>query len=235
MRLAAIRMGLGPILLTQGQRVRRDILRLPEAAGPRSGEIGTGPVLRLLILGDSSAAGVGAPDQALALSGQLTARLAQDHRVAWEVLAKTGWTTRDALDALRAHPAGPIDLAILSVGVNDVTTETGIAPWLEAYGAVAEVLRSRGASRIIASGLPPMGAFPALPQPLRWYLGQQATAHDTALSAWAARTADARHVPLTIPLGVEAMAEDGFHPGPAVYTAWAEMLAAVIRDTRPPQ
>ena len=46
---AAIRLLLGPVLLWQGARVRRDILRLPEPEGPRQGGQGG---LRILILGD---------------------------------------------------------------------------------------------------------------------------------------------------------------------------------------
>ncbi|MEO1603455.1 MAG: SGNH/GDSL hydrolase family protein, partial [Pseudomonadota bacterium] len=89
MSLAAIRIALGPLLLTQGRRVRRDILRLPEAEGPREGIVGEGPPLRLLVLGDSSAAGVGAATQSDALVGQLVAQLSPEYRTAWTVIART--------------------------------------------------------------------------------------------------------------------------------------------------
>lgn len=64
---------LGPLLLWQGRRVRATALRLPEAAGPRTAE---GSALRLLIVGDSSAAGVGAAHQDEALAGRLAQALA---------------------------------------------------------------------------------------------------------------------------------------------------------------
>ncbi|RMD81354.1 MAG: SGNH/GDSL hydrolase family protein, partial [Candidatus Dadabacteria bacterium] len=54
---------LGPLLLWQGWRVRLNVPRLPEAPGPRQGRAGKGPLLRLLIVGDSAAAGVGAAHQ----------------------------------------------------------------------------------------------------------------------------------------------------------------------------
>ena len=56
--------GLGPVLLAQGHYVRRVTPRLPEPEGLRQGVEGSGPPLRLLILGDSSAAGVGVATQA---------------------------------------------------------------------------------------------------------------------------------------------------------------------------
>lgn len=63
--------GLAPVLLWQGRNVRRSTLRLPEAAGVRYGQVGRGPALRILLLGDSSAAGVGVSQQEQALAGQL--------------------------------------------------------------------------------------------------------------------------------------------------------------------
>src|SRR5688572_32862116 len=66
-----------PILWLQGRHVRRITPRLPEAAGPTLGTIaGAGRPLRLLVIGESTVAGVGAPDHAHALTGQIAASLA---------------------------------------------------------------------------------------------------------------------------------------------------------------
>ena len=78
-----------------------------------------------------------------------------------------------------------------------------------------------------------MGAFPALPQPLRWYIGQQADAHQKALFQNFASAPDIAIVPLIFDLEVSAMASDGFHPGPEVYDAWAADLAWVIQERLP--
>ena len=64
-------LALAPLLFAQGVYVRRVTPRLPEAPGERSGVSGGGPALKLLILGDSAAAGVGASSQATALAGRL--------------------------------------------------------------------------------------------------------------------------------------------------------------------
>ncbi|EEX09439.1 hypothetical protein SL1157_1477 [Ruegeria lacuscaerulensis ITI-1157] len=55
-----VRLPLLPLLAAQALMVRQRALRLPEPSGPREGRQGRGPRLRLLIVGDSSAAGVGA-------------------------------------------------------------------------------------------------------------------------------------------------------------------------------
>ena len=63
-------------LLIQALLLRKHALRLPEATGARQGSSGEGAPLRVLIIGDSSAAGVGVSTQHDALAGQLAIALA---------------------------------------------------------------------------------------------------------------------------------------------------------------
>ena len=58
MSLAA-KLMLSPLLVAQALLTRARLPRLPEPDGERHGVVGEGAPLRLLILGDSSAAGVG--------------------------------------------------------------------------------------------------------------------------------------------------------------------------------
>ena len=77
-------------------------------------------------------------------------------------------------------------------------------------------------SHILLSGLPPMHRFPALPQPLRWYIGGRARDFDRVLSSLAGNHASAEFVKLGYAMmDPRAMAADGFHPGPAIYGLWA--------------
>jgi len=86
-----------PIIIAQGRYVKSITPKLPEAAGERSGSSGQGEVLRLLITGDSAAAGVGAENQTQALSGNLVKALSDGYQVDWKLLAKSGHTTLDNL------------------------------------------------------------------------------------------------------------------------------------------
>jgi hypothetical protein len=97
MRHALATIVLGPVLLAQGRHVRRTVRLLPEPEGLREGDSGSGPLLRLLIAGDSAAAGVGAPTQDDALSGHLVSSLAGCLRVQWKLFAYTGATTADLI------------------------------------------------------------------------------------------------------------------------------------------
>ena len=60
MRLAMTTLALAPLLVVQGWYVKRVTPRLPEAEGARQGVTGQGQRLRLLVVGDSAAAGVNA-------------------------------------------------------------------------------------------------------------------------------------------------------------------------------
>lgn len=221
-----LRLPLLPLLAAQAVWVRARAEFLPEPDGPRAGRAGVGRPLRLLIAGDSAGAGVGADRQEEALSGRLVAALAGRHDVHWRLEATTGHTTRDTIAVLEALPPEPFDVAVLSLGVNDVTRMTTRAQWVARRRALHDLLRRKfGVRRIIASGLPPMGRFPLLPQPLRWVLGRQAARLDAALAELAQEAPDLVHVPLDLPYEPRFVAADGYHPSPAAFVEWARLLA----------
>lgn len=223
-------LGLGPLLMWQGRRVRRDTPRLPEPPGERSGLTGCGPLLRLLILGDSSAAGVGAPHQRMALSGQLTAALAQHHTLQWRLRATTGQTLSDVLQCVAQAPVEHFDVVVVAVGVNDATGRTRMAAWRQGLVRLVKLIQTQHAPRLILmSRLPPVHAFPALPQPLRWYLGWRSKQLSAAKMAVLADHPVCEVAAVEFPIEPSFMAEDGFHPGPPAYAMWARHLASLIR------
>lgn len=174
---------LGPLLLVQGLYTRRVTPRLPEAEGERQGEAGSGDVLRLLIVGDSAAAGVGAATQGEALSGRLVERLAEDYQVSWKLWARTGLDSQGLLELLEQHAPEPFDVALLSIGVNDVTSSLTLDQWLARQQRLMALLCDTFAvKQVVVSPLPPMHLFPALPQPLRWFLGFRARRFNARLA-----------------------------------------------------
>lgn len=222
----------GPVLLLQGRRVRRTTLRLPEAAGLREGVegavFGAAP-LRLLVVGDSSAAGVGVEQQGDALAQPLATALSRSLQrpVAWQLVAQSGVDTVEALALLKDLHAA--DALVTVLGVNDVTAQHGPQRFINDYQRLLGQVRAQaGAPLFFACGLPPMHLLPALPQPLRWYLGACATRLDQALQQWIATTPGAHFFSLRWSGGSGEVARDGFHPGPAQYRQWAERLAGCI-------
>ncbi|MBL0075937.1 MAG: SGNH/GDSL hydrolase family protein [Rhodocyclaceae bacterium] len=233
MRHFATTLALAPVLLWQGKQTRAKVPRLPEPGGERSGIVGAGSVLRVLIVGDSAAAGVGAATQAEALSGGLISALQDSFQLHWRLVATTGHTTANAIADLHAFDAEPYDVIITSLGVNDVTEQHSLRRWRAAQSALLTMLQSRFEARhIFVCGLPPMHRFPALPQPLRWYIGARAKQFDRTLQTLTEATPHCEFVPLNFfsGIGTEAMASDGFHPGPAIYRQWADEIAGRIRS-----
>jgi len=221
---------LGPILLRQGRQVRERTMLLPEPAGDRHGRVGAGPVLRILIIGDSAGAGVGAADQSEALSGQLVARLASEYTVHWRLAARSGATVAQTRRRLKRLDAESWDWVVVSLGVNDVVARTSLDAWVRSLASLRDFLMAQfSRPRILFSGLPPMHLFPALPQPLRWYLGSRARDFDQALARWTADQENCTRLGTGFSHDPGLMAPDGFHPGPGLYRLWGQAVADHIR------
>jgi len=225
-----------PLLYAQAKRVRAGTEPLPEPPGPRAAREGKGrDDLRLLVVGDSSAVGVGAPHQDLALARPLARQLAQriGRPVRWSLLAEAGLTSAAALAFLKARDVPEADLAVVVLGVNDITNQVPVAQALKHRGEIAIWLEAHaGVAEVLFPALPEMELFPSLPQPLAWWAGQMSRRNNRAQARWAAawpvRTPRVRHVEMNGLVSPELMASDGFHPGPGLYARVAEHLAEVL-------
>ncbi|WP_280154432.1 SGNH/GDSL hydrolase family protein [Piscinibacter sp. XHJ-5] len=232
----ALKLTLAPLLVAQALSTRRRAPVLPEAAGPRSGEIGDGRRLRLLIVGDSSGAGVGVPTQDIALAGYLSRTLALEARakVQWQLVARSGITSAQALELVQSERPPRADVAVAVLGVNDVIDQVPVQRAVQHRAALADwLIAHAGVRHVVFAPLPPVHQFPLLPQPLRWIMGRDARRHDEALARWAGTRENVSHVPIAITLDASCMASDGFHPGEPVYRVCGEALARHIAITFP--
>lgn len=223
---------LAPILLMQGMYVRRSIPRLPEPEGLRVGKTGAGNPLRVLILGDSAAAGVGVEHQDEALAGQLVKQLAQRYEVHWRLEATTGHTSEDVIERVQSQiEPEPYDVVVTSIGVNDVTRLMSAKKWITLQQQLLDQIRANfQPKQILLTSVPPMQIFPALPQPLRGHLGSYAQEMNKALATLLKANTECVQITLPLEQGQREipMARDGFHPSAVIYTAWAELLVGAI-------
>jgi len=236
-----VKLALAPVLLVQGRRVKRETPRLPEAAGSRLGTITTNnkalkqtQPLRILICGDSAAAGVGVANQQQALAGCLERELQSRfplRDIHWTLWATNGDTSAVALVKLHLRPAQNFDLVITSLGVNDVTSGLEDYRFFRQQQALIRVFRDKFSARqILLTAVPPMRHFPALPQPLRWYLGRQADRLNAQLQRIAQHDSMVEVVDVNFPLQADVIASDGFHPGPVGYQLWAKAVLDRVRE-----
>ena len=221
-----------PFLLPQALYVRQTAPRFADAAGPRSGATGSGPTRRLVAFGDSIIAGVGARDLSRALVGRTAAALAEMTRceVRWSASGHTGATSTDLLRDHLPHLDGDgADLFLVSVGVNDVTRLTFRSRWRDNLARLIDALGERSPDAVIVfTGLPPMGGFPLLPQPLRAAIGHRAAMLDeVAIEALESRS-NAIHVPIDFDTSPDKFADDGYHPSEESYVTFGQFVAAAV-------
>ncbi|WP_201540659.1 SGNH/GDSL hydrolase family protein [Psychrobacter sp. 1044] len=252
---------LAPIYFYQGRKIKRDTVRLPEPNGERHGQVQLNDAiespkeahkrtLNLMVVGDSAAAGVGSETQQEALVGNLIPVLTQQSAIQnqfdilnWSLQATTGHTSFDILRRLYVLPAPsqPVDVMVLSVGVNDTTSKVSVDKWqqqIESIIAIAQ--RKFGVRELIFLSLPPMAQMPAIPAPLSNFVGAKASILDNTLQQVCAAhdsvTYMATDFPRMIaehsngsPIDIKVMfASDGFHPSSLMYGYWAQQLSELI-------
>ncbi|HEY8202864.1 MAG TPA: SGNH/GDSL hydrolase family protein [Actinomycetota bacterium] len=214
--------------------LRRDYIRTAPAAeiggtfDPPDGA--RGRPLRFVVLGDSTAAGLGAGSADRSYPVLLARRLAEaGFRVDLIDLGVSGARTADvaakqAPGAAAAHP----DLVLVAIGGNDVTHLTHLAAVRHDMRAALVALRATGA-RVVVAGVPDMRAHAFL-EPLRSIAGRRGRVVSRAIEA-VARDQGVAFVPLAERTG-HFFAEDPggtfssdlFHPGPGGYRRWADAI-----------
>ncbi|MFI9152093.1 SGNH/GDSL hydrolase family protein [Streptomyces sp. NPDC053367] len=220
-------------------RVRAQRPRLPDAAGDTGETTGDGPPLRLLLLGDSTAAGVGAEQHQDALAGQVAVALTAltGRSVSWRVAARSGATVRDMRGVLLGQLTDPTrrwqpDLILLSAGTNDAMRLRRPGVFRQDVERLIGDIRLRlGHDVPIAlAGLPDLDVHEGLPTHVRRPLSSYARLLDRQFRVLAARGEVLFYIPAGGPPRFAGgwLAADRFHPSVPGYRGWARNLAAGI-------
>lgn len=192
-------------------------------------------VLRFVVLGDSTAAGLGAEDPSGAYATVLAERLARERNVRVEltVLGISGARVGDVLNEQVPAVGGlQPDLVFVGIGANDVTHLTPLSRIEDEMTMVVERLQETGAA-IVVAGAPDMRAT-AWHQPLRWLAGIRGDQVAAAIE----------QVGHDQGVGVVELAEetgpffeadprahfssDEFHPSALGYRRWADAIYPVL-------
>jgi lysophospholipase L1-like esterase len=226
------------LLRAEAQLARRTIGEAGDQPPPDAtgwyGRGRPGPAIKLVLLGDSSAAGYGVERVEETPGALLASGLAEraDRRVYLRAFAKVGARSSDLAGQLdRALPIEP-DVAVVLIGANDVTHRVLPA---ESVGHLADAvrrLREAGVAVVVGT-CPDLGTVKPIPPPLkqvaRTWSRRMAAAQTIAVLEGGGRT-----VSLGSVLGPEFAAApslmfgpDRFHPSAAGYRS----LAAVLLPT----
>ncbi len=200
-------------------------LELDGSFGPAGGD-----PLRFVVLGDSTAAGVGAGRASDAFPTLLAERLAaRGRRVELRVLAVSGARVRDVLvDQLPRVRAFRPSLVFIAIGGNDATHVTRLDDVRRDFEAILDEAATLDAALVVA-GPADMRTHNFLP-PLRQIAGWRGRRVEQEIGE-AAVERGVRVVPLRERTGHlfaedpdTYYSEDRFHPGPAGYAGWADAI-----------
>ncbi len=195
-----------------------------------------GEPIRLVLLGDSIAAGLGAERRKQTLGGRLAKGLAQ--RAGRPVLLHTAAVVGSESSALADQVSGlpeawDPDVAVIVVGGNDVTHRVPISESVAHLTDAITALRARGATVVVGT-CPDLGALRAVAQPLRTF-ASAASRQLAAAQARAAARAGAVAVSLHRVVGPvfhtrpdEMFSVDGFHPSALGYRRTADALLPAV-------
>lgn len=226
---------LSPLLLWQGLKARKTIPRLPEASGPDFGEFPGSNPFHLLVLGESTVAGVGIPDYKSSLTGQIASALKNKsgRKILWKAIGQSGITLKEAKEKFGSRlPESFPDAIVLALGANDVVKLNSQKKWSDDLQNLIDVCRSKYPNApVFIAGVPPLGIFPALPKIMRFILGWKARLLDQASSYLSAKLENVFHIPMRkigslSPEGI--FCSDGFHPSIKGCSIWGEEIADSI-------
>ena len=189
-----------------------------------------GPSLRLVMLGDSSATGLGCDSPAQTPGALLAGGIARDlkRRVRLEVYAVVGARSADLDTQVAKALQSKVDLAVIMIGTNDVTHAVWPGDASAKLGRAVATLRAAGAVVVVGT-CPDLGTVKPLLQPLK-----------TVAAYWSRRMATAQAVAvaendgIAVSLGsllaeefsvhADLWSADRFHPSPSGYRRVADVL-----------
>ncbi len=212
-----------PLLKWQGKRVRKKTLKLPEAIGERTGITGIGKTLKVLFVGDSSACGVGVKHIDQSLSGHLIQNLKKKYKCHWKIVAKSGLTTDNLTDLLLLENDQKFSIAVISVGMNDITSRGSLNKWHENLQKLENALYKKFLiDYYIYSGMPPIHKLNIVPNPLKTILAVKGLLFDKSIKTKCSKFRQYKYININKLSSKENMtAVDGFHPSESFYKIWS--------------
>ena len=208
------------------------VLEICGTMGPEDGE-----PLTLVVLGDSSVAGVGADAAEDTLTYGVAKALSDQYRVSLHALGVSGARHANVVGEQLPPVEGlDPDIVLVCVGTNDVTHGTTLREARRQLRLLVDGLaRVAPSAKVIVSGLPPAETSVAFHRPLRDLLGLRAllftrlyraelTPHGISVFDIAKLTKSAFHGKR------EMFSADLFHPSSAGYAFLATIYGRAVRE-----
>jgi lysophospholipase L1-like esterase len=221
---------ISPLLYLQGRYTRRKVGVLPDAAGETAGlsENGAGEPVKLLVLGESTVAGLGASTHEKALAGRFAHELSNklDRPVKWTVVGKSGVTAKETIRQLVPRvPEEKFDYILLGLGGNDVLKLSSPRKWRRDMTRLISLLREKNPDAVIfVTNCPMIVASPVIPQPVKGILWQLSRLHDRNIRDFSSRMRAVYYYHQPHDFDAEGFFADGIHPSEQGYADWSAAM-----------
>lgn len=218
-----------PLLFLQGAIARWKIGLLPDAAGPTSGVTGEGDETTLLVIGESTVAGLGAGTHQQALAGRFAHHLSRHigKRVSWDAVGRAGVTARRTInELLPLIPRADYGHILVAVAGNDVMKLTPPRRWRRDMLELIDLLRENSpSSQIYLANCPMIKYAWAVPPPSRELLWQLSQMHDRNAREFVKLRENVHYFPQPVYVREEGFFSDGVHPSEQGYDDWSAAMA----------
>jgi len=136
-----------PVYIVEGLRARANSVRFAPAPGPQSGEIaGQGKQINLLVVGDSSVAGVGLDHTTNGLTYKLATKLSElsGQPIKWRAAGNNSATSAQLRDVVVPNlPDEDYTHVCISIGFNDLKNFKSGRAWKKGFGELIYALRTK--------------------------------------------------------------------------------------------
>lgn len=219
-----------PMLYFQGKKLRQKISRLPSHAEFLALKSNKNSP-NVLIIGESTAAGVGASKPETTFAYQIHLQLSEEYSI--YNLGKNGLKA-ERLKRLLLHGkqelSPQIQTAVILIGANDCFKFTPPSKFQKELKAFVKLLiETYSIEKVIIPTVPPVHQFPALPWIIRFFLGWHRTMLIREIQQLEKGISQLKYKAVEEKFKASYFADDGIHPSDLGYAAMANQIIADIK------
>lgn len=211
-----------PLLVYQAKKIRKSSPRLPSQSSLLT--LGQGDN-HILLLGESTVAGVGASSPAHTLAGNFHRLLGESYQI--ETIGKKGLRVKEALELYLHHRQAQTRKSngvILFLGANDCFLLTSPDAFKkEVESLIHQIQMTTSAQWIYLAAIPPVHLFPAFSKRMQGFLQVQRNYLQTELEKIAESHPEVIYQEIPMDLQPEFFSADGVHPSDLGYQKIAEL------------
>ena len=217
-----------PFLVYQAKKVRKSSPKLP-AQSPLL-TLGQGEK-HVLLLGESTVAGVGASSASTTLAGNFSRIFGDSYQI--ETIGKKGLRVKEAFSLYlkqKNSESKKSEGVILFLGANDCFLLTSPQVFkIELDSLIQQIQVATGAEWIYLAAIPPVHLFPAFSEQMRSFLYRQRNYLLHEMEAIAARKPQVIFHQIPMNLQPEFFSADGVHPSDLGYQKIAELAIEKLK------